>query len=100
VSDDRSQDSWDALFGVGAAASPPGAKGPQTPAGKLGKYLEMPGVRGVVRVALDGLVLDQAGEVDSEQHGALKVTWACCSSPRSHQPISSPDFNLHRGRHD
>jgi predicted regulator of Ras-like GTPase activity (Roadblock/LC7/MglB family) len=71
VSDDRSQDSWDALFGVGAAASPPGAKGPQTPAGKLGKYLEMPGVRGVVRVALDGLVLDQAGEVDSEQHGAL-----------------------------
>lgn len=71
MSDDRSQDSWDALFGVERQPSTQGGGKPQAPGGQLAKYLALPGVRGVVRVALDGLMLGQAGEVDGEQHGAL-----------------------------
>ncbi|MFN2275538.1 MAG: roadblock/LC7 domain-containing protein [Anaerolineales bacterium] len=71
MSEDRSQDNWDALFGV--ENRPQGAARPQAPGDQLAKYLQLPGVRGVVRLALDGVVLGQAGEIDGEQHGALSA---------------------------
>lgn len=71
MSEDRSQDGWEALFGTERAPDAHPAGRPPSPDSDLRQYLELPGVRGVVSVALGGLVLGQAGEVDGEGHGAL-----------------------------
>jgi predicted regulator of Ras-like GTPase activity (Roadblock/LC7/MglB family) len=70
VSDDRSQDRWDALFGF---EQMPASQRPARPTAqsRLERLLQLPGVRGTVQVALDGLVIAEAGEIDGEAHGAL-----------------------------
>lgn len=70
MSDDRSQDRWDALFSFERVPAPQEPDRP-TAQNRLERFLELTGVQGVVQVALDGLVLGQAGEIDGEGHGAL-----------------------------
>ncbi len=71
MSDDSIQSGWDALFGSpadGEAGRPPSLHPSGNP---LERYLELPGVKGVLRVALEGTILGQAGEVEAEQDAAL-----------------------------
>lgn len=71
MSDDSLHDSWDALFGSTDTGVPGHAPQPHSISNPLQPYLELPGVRGVLRVALEGTILGKAGEVDAEQDAAL-----------------------------
>ena len=71
MSDDSVYESWDALFGSAEAGTPGHAPRPQSSSNPLNPYLELPGVKGVLQVALEGTILGKAGEVDAEQDAAL-----------------------------
>ena len=71
MSDDPVQSGWDALFGSPAGGEKGRAPMLPTSTNPLERYLELPGVKGVLRVALEGTILGQAGEVEAEQDAAL-----------------------------
>jgi len=71
LSDDSINEGWDALFGSTQAGPPGHAPRPQSSSNPLQPYLELPGVKGVLRVALEGTILGKAGEVDAEQDAAM-----------------------------
>jgi predicted regulator of Ras-like GTPase activity (Roadblock/LC7/MglB family) len=71
LSDDSVQSGWDALFGSPAGGETGRAPRLHSSTNPLERYLELPGVRGVLRVALEGTILGQAGEVEAEQDAAL-----------------------------
>ena len=71
MSDDSVQSDWDALFGSPAGGEPGRAPQLRASTNPLERYLDLPGVKGVLRVALEGTILGQAGEVEAEQDAAL-----------------------------
>jgi predicted regulator of Ras-like GTPase activity (Roadblock/LC7/MglB family) len=65
---------WDALFNSEEdldANLEPGALPGQTSINKLEVYLQLPGVRGVIQVTLDGVVLHQNVPGDIQYYSAL-----------------------------
>jgi predicted regulator of Ras-like GTPase activity (Roadblock/LC7/MglB family) len=71
LSDDSVQSSWDALFGSSAGGEAGRTPRQHSSTNPLERYLDLPGVKGALRVALEGTILGQAGEVDAEQDAAL-----------------------------
>jgi predicted regulator of Ras-like GTPase activity (Roadblock/LC7/MglB family) len=73
LSDKSFEQGWDDLF-RGTQAGVTGQPSlPDQSANRLNPFLELPGVKGVLRVALEGTILGTAGELEAEQDAALSA---------------------------